>query len=52
VVAPKAPEKPINILCIGDSLTGGGHWINEVKRRISEEEGASTAACSRGETAS
>jgi len=40
VVVPKAPEKPINILCIGDSLTGGGHWINEVKRRITEEEGA------------
>ncbi|MBQ7329595.1 MAG: SGNH/GDSL hydrolase family protein [Oscillospiraceae bacterium] len=39
VVAPKAPEKTTNILVIGDSLTGGGHWINEARRRIVETEG-------------
>ena len=39
VVVPKAPEKTTTILVIGDSLTGGGHWINETRRRIVEEEG-------------
>ena len=39
VVAPKAPEKPTTVLVIGDSLTGGGHWINETRRRIVETEG-------------
>ncbi len=39
VVAPKAPEKTTTILVIGDSLTGGGHWINEARRRIVETEG-------------
>ena len=39
VVAPKAPEKTTNILVIGDSLTGGGHWINETRRRSVETEG-------------
>lgn len=39
VVAPKEPEKCTNILVIGDSLTGGGHWINEARRRITEEGG-------------
>ena len=40
VVTPKAPEKPTTVLVIGDSLTGGGHWINETRRRITETEGA------------
>ena len=40
VVAPKAPEKTTTVLVIGDSLTGGGHWINEARRRIVETEGA------------
>ncbi len=39
VVVPKAPEKPVNILCIGDSLTQGGAWVTEVNRRITGEEG-------------
>ena len=39
VVVPKAPETTTNILVIGDSLTGGGHWINEARRRIVETEG-------------
>ncbi|MBQ8358827.1 MAG: SGNH/GDSL hydrolase family protein [Oscillospiraceae bacterium] len=39
VVLPKAPEKRTTILVIGDSLTGGGHWISEVYRRITDEEG-------------
>ena len=40
VVVPKEPKNCTNILVIGDSLTGGGHWINEARRRITEEEGA------------
>ena len=39
VVVPKAPEKPVNILCIGDSLTAGGLWVSELNRRIVGEEG-------------
>lgn len=39
VVAPKEPKKTTNILCIGDSLTSAGHWINEAQRRIVETEG-------------
>lgn len=39
VVVAKAPEKHLNILCIGDSLTEGGHWVNELNRRIVGEEG-------------
>ena len=39
VVAPKEPEKTTNILCIGDSLTGGGKWIKEVYRRVTAEGG-------------
>ncbi len=40
VVAAKAPEKTVNVLCIGDSLTQAGYWINEVNRRITAEGGA------------
>jgi len=40
VVVPKEPANCTNILVIGDSLTGGGHWINEARRRITEEGGA------------
>ena len=40
VVAPKAPEKAINILCIGDSLTQGGAWVTELNRRIVADDGA------------
>lgn len=39
IVAPKKPEKPINILCIGASTTEGGHWIAEANRRINGEGG-------------
>lgn len=38
VVAPKEPENTTNILCIGDSLTGGG-WTYEAYRRITQEGG-------------
>lgn len=34
VCEPKAPEKETNILCIGDSLTGGGEWVTECYRRL------------------
>lgn len=39
VVNPKIPEKPLNILCVGDSLTESGTWINEVNRRLNCEGG-------------
>ena len=38
VVVPKEPENTTNILCIGDSLTGGG-WPYEAYRRITQEGG-------------
>ena len=38
--APKrAPEKNIHILCIGDSLTAPGIWVEEANRRVSEHGG-------------
>lgn len=40
VVVPKKPEKCVNIMCIGDSITAGGTWIREVQRRVTETEGA------------
>ena len=39
VVVAKKPEKPINVLCIGDSLTYDGEWVEEVRRRINDEGG-------------
>lgn len=32
--APSSPASNVNILCIGDSLTNGGEWVNECKRRL------------------
>lgn len=40
VVKGKSPEKETNILCIGDSLTAGGHWVSEVNRRLTSNDGA------------
>lgn len=40
VVKGKSPEKETNILCIGDSLTAGGHWVSEVCRRLTATDGA------------
>ncbi len=31
-----APEKPMNVLCIGDSLTTGGWWVDEFCRRLTK----------------
>lgn len=39
VVSPEKPKNCTNILVIGDSLTEGGQWINEVRRRITENGG-------------
>lgn len=39
VTTPVAPKKPINILCIGDSLTAGGSWVSEVNRRLCKTGG-------------
>lgn len=39
VVMPKQPKKPVNVLCIGDSLTQSGSWVSEVHRRISKPDG-------------
>ncbi len=37
--AKHAPEKPLNILCVGDSLTAGGIWVEEVHRRLTARDG-------------
>ena len=29
-----SPVEPINILCVGDSLTAGGTWVQEMARRL------------------
>ena len=39
VSAPKEPSKPVNVLCLGDSLTANGKWVNEVNRRICHNGG-------------
>ncbi|HII4461597.1 TPA: hypothetical protein ACY4SU_001860 [Clostridium perfringens] len=40
VVNPlNSPSSPQNILCIGDSLTSGGFWCIEAKRRLLESGG-------------
>lgn len=36
---PVKPNKKINVLCIGDSLTVNGAWVEEGYRRICFEEG-------------
>lgn len=41
--AEKAPEKPVNILCVGDSLTAGGEWVQEAWQRLKEAYGESNA---------
>ncbi|MBQ7779914.1 MAG: hypothetical protein IJ404_05405 [Clostridia bacterium] len=35
----KSPEKEVNILCMGDSLTAGGIWPNEAHRRLTATDG-------------
>ena len=40
VVKPAPSKKPIKVLVLGDSLTGGGQWVNEVYRRITATDGA------------
>lgn len=39
VVSAKEPKKEINVLCLGDSLTQGGTWVEELNRRISKTGG-------------
>ncbi|MBR6729493.1 MAG: hypothetical protein IKL80_04955 [Clostridia bacterium] len=34
VKQPRQPKKPLNILCIGDSITAGGEWVTEASRRL------------------
>lgn len=31
---PVSPSSPLNVVCIGDSLTAGGVWPQEVRRRL------------------
>lgn len=33
------PQETVNILCIGDSLTAGGHWVREAHRRLTQTGG-------------
>ena len=39
VVKPKISNEIQNVLCIGDSLTGGGYWVREAERRFNESGG-------------
>lgn len=39
VTKPNTPKKQITVLCLGDSLTQGGTWVEEVNRRISSSDG-------------
>ena len=34
VAAPQSPVENLNVFCIGDSLTSGGQWPCEAKRRL------------------
>ena len=34
----KSPEKTVNVLCVGDSLTCGGIWVDEVSRRLTKKD--------------
>lgn len=40
VAKPKQPQKPVHVLCIGDSLTAGGIWPHEAYRRLTAQDGA------------
>lgn len=37
--ARRSPEKEVNILCIGDSLTASGIWVREAHRRLTATDG-------------
>lgn len=39
VVMPKKEQKETNILCIGDSLTQEGFWVEELNRRLTKSDG-------------
>lgn len=39
VVAAKKPSKPISVLCVGDSLTSQGYWVEECNRRLTGQGG-------------
>lgn len=39
VKEPESPENPVNILCIGDSLTSHGQWVAESYRRLTACDG-------------
>lgn len=60
VCQPKcAPKKEVNILCVGDSLTASGTWVQEAYRRLTAKDGEPQGlglsgfrfigTCSRGE---
>ena len=40
VKEPESSEKPVNILCIGDSLTAHGQWVAESCRRLTSQGGS------------
>lgn len=33
------PKRKVNIMCVGDSLTGGGQWVAECSRRLKSSGG-------------
>ncbi len=38
-IEPHEPKKPINVLCMGDSITQNGAWPCEAYRRLTAEDG-------------
>lgn len=42
VAEPISPCKPVNVLCVGDSLTAGGQWPKEAYRRLTSTDGEPT----------
>lgn len=36
---PEEPKRPINILCVGDSITTNGIWASEAYRRLTATDG-------------
>ena len=34
----RSPQRCVNVLCVGDSLTVGGEWVDEVHRRLTKTD--------------
>ena len=39
----KSPSAVMNVLCVGDSLTFGGVWVDELHRRLTKTDSVTSA---------